>query len=194
MQDSTREESTKTNEQERKPEGIVFYAQTLRNASKLPDAALGQVVKAAVAFFETGVLPEGFDLAQEIIFDMFKDNITAAVENYRKVCERNKENAGKRTAGKEENGDESEPVVTSCNDPPQVEQNMNVNLIESEHEHENKNDFECDCERESEREREPEGEREREHDLEPKHDLEREHEPSWKAHQKQWLEQFDKRN
>ena len=57
---------------ERKPTGIVFYALTLRNASMLPDAELGQVVKAVWRFYDTGALPEGFDMAQGIVFDMFR--------------------------------------------------------------------------------------------------------------------------
>lgn len=128
---------------DRKPDGVVFYALTLRNASLLPDPELGRVVKAVWRFYETGEMPEDFDVAQTIVFDMFRQNVVDAFEKYSEVCKRNKQNAQRR-----KNGNESERVATTGIDLLQVSQNMKEKSKINEIEHENKID--CDSKQENE--------------------------------------------
>lgn len=151
---------------ERKPDGIVFYSLTLRNASMLPDAELGQVVKAVWRFYDTGALPEGLDMAQSIVFDMFRQNVVDAVEKYKAVCERNQKNAQNR-----KNRNHSQPLATNGNDLSQVSQNINTNLIETESENES----------------------ERESEKELLYENETKQEPEWKARQKAWINHFEGR-
>ena len=151
---------------EPKPDGVVFYALTLRNASLLPDAELGQVLKAVWRFYDTGALPEGLDTAQSIIFDMFRQNVVDAVEKYKTVCERNQKNAQNR-----KNRNHSQPLATNGNDLLQVSPNINTNLIETESENES----------------------ERESEKELLYENETKQEPEWKARQKAWINHFEGR-
>lgn len=120
---------------ERKPDGIVFYSLTLRNASMLPDAELGQVVKAVWRFYDTGALPEGLDMAQSIVFDMFRQNVVDAVEKYKETCERNQ-----RIANTRKSHNDSQRPVTTRDDPLPLSPNINTNLVESESKTERKID------------------------------------------------------
>lgn len=149
---------------ERKPDGIVFYSLTLRNASMLPDAELGQVLKAVWRFYDTGALPEGLDMAQGIVFDLFRQNVVDSVEKYKAVCERNQKNAQNR-----KNRNHSQPLATNGNDLLQVSPNINTNLIETENESERENEKELLYENETKQE------------------------PEWKARQKAWINHFEGR-
>lgn len=151
---------------ERKPDGIVFYSITLRNASMLPDAELGQVVKAVWRFYDTGALPEGFDMAQGIVFDMFRQNVVDGIAKYQETCERNKLIANTRKSPNRSSrpvtsGDESLPVS------PNIKENLNESEFKSETEEERKN--------------------ERDH----KH--EKNSNPYWKESTKEWLNTFEGR-
>lgn len=153
---------------ERKPDGIVFYSLTLRNASMLPDAELGQVVKATWLFYDTGALPEGLDMAQSIVFDMFRQNVVDGIAKYQETCERNKLIANTRKSPNRS----SRPVTTGDESLP-VSPNININLIETENE----------------------SERETEHETKTKIDREHlpEKEPEWKARQTAWINNFEGR-
>ena len=151
---------------ERKPDGIVFYSLTLRNASMLPDAELGQVLKAVWRFYDTGALPEGLDMAQSIVFDLFRQNVVDSVEKYKAVCERNQKNAQNR-----KNRNHSQPLVTTRDDPLPLSPNINTNLIETESENES----------------------ERESEKELLYENETKQEPEWKARQKAWINHFEGR-
>lgn len=151
---------------ERKPTGIVFYALTLRNASMLPDAELGQVVKAVWRFYDTGALPEGLDMAQSIVFDMFRQNVVDAVEKYKETCERNKLIANTRKSPNRS----SRPVTTGDESLP-VSPNINKNRAEIEYETEIEHETKTKIDREHLPEKEPE----------------------WKARQTAWINNFEGR-
>lgn len=153
---------------ERKPDGVVFYSLTLRNASMLPDAELGQVLKAVWKFYNDGALPEGLNTAQSIVFDMFRQNVVDAVEKYKETCERNQRNANKRKSR-----NDSQPTVTTCDDPLPLAPNMNTNRTEIEFE------TETEYENEIDREHLPE--------------TESKNEPEWKARQTAWINDFEGR-
>lgn len=151
---------------ERKPDGIVFYSITLRNASMLPDAELGQVVKAVWRFYDTGALPEGFDMAQGIVFDMFRQNVVDGIAKYQETCKRNQRIADTRKSPKR-----SPRPVTSGHDSLPVSPNINKNRTEIEYETET------------------------EHETKTKIDCEHlpEKEPEWKARQTAWINNFEGR-
>ena len=151
---------------EKKPDGVVFYSLTLRNASMLPDAELGQVLKAVWVFYDAGVLPEGLNMAQSIVFDMFRQNVVDAVEKYRETCERNQ-----RIANTRKSHNDSQRPVTTRDDPLPLSPNMNKNRTEIEYETETEHETETKIDREHLPEKEPE----------------------WKARQTAWINNFEGR-
>ena len=84
------------------PDGIVFYFSTLDNAIKLPNESLGKVVSAAVSYAHEGLLPDNFDVAESIIFDMLRRDVEHAIKKYEERCERNRKNGSKAKKAAEE--------------------------------------------------------------------------------------------
>lgn len=84
------------------PKGIVFYFSSLDSAIRLPNESLGKVVSAAVSYAHEGILPDNFDVAESIIFDMLRRDVENAIEKYEERCERNRRNGSKAKKTAEE--------------------------------------------------------------------------------------------
>ena len=84
------------------PKGIVFYFSSLDSATRLSNESLGKVVSAAVSYAHEGILPDDFDVAENIIFDMLRRDVDNAIEKYEERCERNRINGSKAKKTAEE--------------------------------------------------------------------------------------------
>ena len=84
------------------PKGIVFYFSSLDSAMRLSNESLGKVVSAAVSYAHEGILPDNFNVAENIIFDMLRRDVDNAIEKYEECCERNRRNGSKAKKTAEE--------------------------------------------------------------------------------------------
>ncbi len=82
-----------------RPDGCVIYASALRQILMLPDESAGRIIKATAELFLEGTEPEGFDLSENIVFSLFRDNVTEAIDKFHERCARNKEIADNRSLG-----------------------------------------------------------------------------------------------
>ena len=91
-----------------RPDGCVIYASALRQILMLPDDSAGRIIKATAELFLEGTEPEGFELSENIVFSLFRDNVTEAFDKFHERCARNKEIADNRSSGHD-----ALPLVTS---------------------------------------------------------------------------------
>ena len=94
------------------PAGIVFYFSSLDSAMRLSNESLGKVVSAAVSYAHEGILPDNFETAEIIIFDMLRRDVENSIERYEARCKTNRENALKKTQAKESQSNPVEPSRT----------------------------------------------------------------------------------
>ena len=116
-----------------RPDGIVFYQQSLRTLALLPDEAAGKAIKAAIAYFTTGTEMDEAQTMEYLAFSVLKVDIDSAFGRFREKCERNRQNrAGGNELSEVTSGDQSSPVVTD-GDQNRDEQNLSEsNYTESE--------------------------------------------------------------
>lgn len=84
-----------------RPDGIVFYQQSLQTLALLPDAVAGQAIKAAVAYFMTGETPDEAPTMEYLAFSILKVDIDSALTRFSTKCEQNRKNRN--------GGDQSSP-------------------------------------------------------------------------------------
>lgn len=58
----------------------------------LTDVQAGRVIKAAIGYFDSGVLPEELEQAESLVFESLRFDIDRNAEKYRAICERNRTN------------------------------------------------------------------------------------------------------
>ncbi len=75
---------------EKRPQGFVIYAGTLKFLTSCTPDEVGRAVIAGANLFLTGEYPSELDRATEIVFKAIKVDIDTALAKYEATCIRNK--------------------------------------------------------------------------------------------------------
>lgn len=86
-------------------EYFCAYHSMLDATRKLSDAEVGRLFRGLLHYSATGEQPDNLQGREEIVFDIFSQQIDREIEKYQAACERNKRNGASRT--------ESQPVAPS---------------------------------------------------------------------------------
>ena len=78
--------------EEKKPPGIMLYAERAVMLRLLTDEQIGKVMRAVFDFYFDGVIPE-LDKNEKLCFDLIEKDMQRNVATYQKICEQNKKNA-----------------------------------------------------------------------------------------------------
>ena len=95
-------------------EYFCAYHSMLDATRKLSDAEVGRLFRGLLHYSATGEQPINLQGREEIVFDIFSQQIDRDVEKYNAACERNKRNVTSRY--------QSLPVATSRNESKQEEE------------------------------------------------------------------------
>ena len=97
---------------------MVFFYNWIELFEELSDAEVGQLVRAAVQYDQTGEDPDLPDKSLRIVFKAMKNSINISNEKYRQTCEKRKKAIEKRWGKKD-----SEPIQMNTNVYNSIERN-----------------------------------------------------------------------
>jgi len=99
-----------------RPRGFVIFDHSLKSGLTLPDESVARVFRAVARYFLDGAEPEDFDCAEQIVFDLMREDIDNSKQKHREVCARNRKIASTRSS---RHGDSS-PAAPADDDAPTV--------------------------------------------------------------------------
>ena len=107
------------------PRGFVVFDHTLRCAMTLPDKSAARVFKASARYFLEGAEPEDFNCAEQIVFNLMREDIDNSKQKHREACARNRKSASARSSDNKSSpaaptDDDASQVVTTCDNSSQV--------------------------------------------------------------------------
>lgn len=77
---------------EKKPPGIMLYAERAIMLRLLTDEQIGKVMRAVFDFYFDSVVPE-LDKNEQLCYELIEKDMQRNLAKYQKICERNKSNA-----------------------------------------------------------------------------------------------------